>query len=144
MIINTYTIYWLSILYYFCNEESLFELKIGLSSILGTKISWASLLGAFIFIAFQMNSFQTTQVENYGPVPAGKHRESLECGSSIPIGNFSDFFRWFPTGSCRKSQEIDWSPPEKIQQISGRNTASISGCFRCFPTGSGDFHASFL
>jgi hypothetical protein len=34
-----------------------------------------------------------TQVENYGPVPAGKHRKSLERGSSIPTGKFSDFFR---------------------------------------------------
>jgi hypothetical protein len=35
----------------------------------------------------------TTQVENYGPIPAGKHRKSLERGSSIPTGNFSDFFQ---------------------------------------------------
>jgi hypothetical protein len=34
-----------------------------------------------------------TQVEKYGPVPAGKHRKSPERGSSIPTGNFSDFFR---------------------------------------------------
>jgi hypothetical protein len=47
-------------------------------------------------------------------------------------------------GSCRKAREIDWNPPEKIQQISGRNTASTSACFRCFPAGSGDFPAFFL
>ena len=35
----------------------------------------------------------TTQVEKYGQVPAGKHRKSSERGSSIPTGNFSDFFR---------------------------------------------------
>jgi hypothetical protein len=29
--------------------------------------------------------------------PAGKHRKSLEHGSSIPTGNFSDFFQWIPT-----------------------------------------------
>jgi hypothetical protein len=34
--------------------------------------------------------------------------------------------------------------PEKIQQISGRNTASTSGDFRGFPAGSGDVPASFL
>jgi len=34
-------------------------------------------------------------------------------------------------------------PPEKIQQISGRNTASTSGYSRCFPAGSGAFSASF-
>ncbi len=85
-----------------------------------------------------------SQVENYGLVPAGKHRKSLEHGSSIPTGKFSDFFRWFPTGSCWKAHEIDWNPPEKIQKISGWNTASTSGYFRCFPAGSGDFPASFL
>jgi hypothetical protein len=34
-----------------------------------------------------------TQVENYGPVSAGKYRKSLEHGSSILTGHFSDFFR---------------------------------------------------
>ncbi len=28
------------------------------------------------------------QVKNYGPVPAGKHRKSLERGSSIRTGKF--------------------------------------------------------
>ncbi len=81
-------------------------------------------------------------------LPAGSDRKapqkSLKCGSSIPTGNLSNFFRWFPTGSYRKAQEIDWNPPEKIQQISGRNTASTSDYFRCFPAGSSDFSASFL
>jgi len=36
---------------------------------------------------------EETQVENDGPVPVGKHRKSLERGSSIPAGKFSDFFR---------------------------------------------------
>jgi hypothetical protein len=54
-----------------------------------------------------------TQVKKYGPVPVGKHRKSLERGSSIFTGKFSDFFRWFPTSSCRKVQEIDWNLPEK-------------------------------
>jgi len=31
--------------------------------------------------------------QKYGPIPAGKHRKSLERGSSIPTGKFSDFFR---------------------------------------------------
>src|ERR1700737_3053409 len=58
------------------------------------------------------------------PYPAGKHRKSLEHGSSIPAGNCSDFFRWipgnflcFPAGTGRKSSE-------KIRKIFGRNTAS--------------------
>ncbi len=42
------------------------------------------------------------------------------------------FFRWFPTGSCQKAQEIDRNPPEKIQQISVGNTASTSGYFGAF------------
>ncbi|CAF4092708.1 unnamed protein product, partial [Rotaria magnacalcarata] len=33
-----------------------------------------------------------TQVEEYGPVPTGKHRKSTERGSSIPAGKFSNFF----------------------------------------------------
>jgi hypothetical protein len=33
------------------------------------------------------------QVNKYGLVPAGKRRNSLEHGSSIPAGKFSDFFR---------------------------------------------------
>jgi hypothetical protein len=55
----------------------------------------------------------TTQVENDGPIPAETHLKSLERRSSILPGKFSDFFRWFPTDSCRKAQEIDWNPPEK-------------------------------
>jgi hypothetical protein len=71
-----------------------------------------------------------TQVKKYGPVSAGKHRKSLEHGSSIPAGNFLDFSRSFPTSSCRKAQEIGRSLPEKIRTIFGRNTASM---FRQFP-----------
>jgi hypothetical protein len=40
-----------------------------------------------------------TQAKKYGPVPAGKHRKSMEHGSSIPTGSFrifSDEFRSFP------------------------------------------------
>jgi hypothetical protein len=42
---------------------------------------------------FVLDLFVVAQVENYGPVLVGKHRKSLERGSSIPTGNFSDFFR---------------------------------------------------
>ncbi len=59
------------------------------------------------------------------PDPAEKHRKSLEHGSSIPAGIFSDLFRWIPanflcflSGTGRKSSQ-------KIRKISGRNTASI-------------------
>jgi hypothetical protein len=57
------------------------------------------------------------------------------------FGIFSDEI---PTGSCRKAQEIDRNSPEKIQKISGRNTASTFGDFRSFPVGSDDVSASFL
>jgi len=58
------------------------------------------------------------------PDPAGKHGKYLEHGSSIPVGNFPDFFpmisgRILPesTGSC-------YNPPKKIREISDWNTAS--------------------
>ncbi|CAF4583275.1 unnamed protein product [Rotaria sp. Silwood2] len=35
----------------------------------------------------------STQVEKYGPVPAGNHRKSPELGGSIPAGNSPYFFR---------------------------------------------------
>ncbi len=56
-----------------------------------------------IFFLFSLTSI--SQVENYGSVPAGKHRKSLERGSSIPIGKFSHFsdgFRSVPTGKHGK------------------------------------------
>src|SRR5436853_4878595 len=43
-----------------------------------------------------------TQVDKYGTVPIRKHRKSLERGSSIPTGKFSDFFRPIPAGKYRK------------------------------------------
>jgi hypothetical protein len=72
-----------------------------------------------------------SQVENYGPVPAEKHRKSLQRESSIPTGNFSDDsgrFLWESTGNWLESIG-------KIQEISDRNPASTSGYFWCFPAG---------
>jgi len=43
----------------------------------------------------------SSQVKKYGPTPARKYRKSLERGSSIPTGNFADFFLQFPAGFCR-------------------------------------------
>ncbi len=43
---------------------------------------------------------------------------------------FSDDFRPVPAGKHGKLTGIHW---KKIRQISGRNTASTSGYFRCFP-----------
>jgi hypothetical protein len=71
----------------------------------------------------------------------GSCKIPIHSGSSIPTENFSAISRRFLTGSCRKLTEIHW---KKIQQISGWNTASTSGYFRCFPAGSSDFLASFL
>jgi hypothetical protein len=58
-----------------------------------------------------------TQVDDSGyripRDPAGKHRKSLEHGSSIPTANCSVFFRWIPVnflcfsaGTGRKSSEF--------------------------------------
>jgi hypothetical protein len=57
------------------------------------------------------------------PYPAGKHRKSLEHGSSIPAGKFLVFL---PVDSCQlpvlsgrnRAKNIG-----KIRKISGRNTA---------------------
>ena len=38
----------------------------------------------------------STQVKEYGTVPAGIYRKSPEHGSSIPAGKFSDFFWCIP------------------------------------------------
>ena len=93
-----------------------------------------------------INSF-SSQVKEYGTVPAGIHRKSSEYGSSILAGKFPDFFRCtpitflcFPSGTGRKS-------PEKVRKFSGWNTASmfqwlpvyscrIQRFFRLFPAGS--------
>ncbi len=73
--------------------------------------------------------------------PAGKHRKSLEHGSSIPTRNCSDFSRWipvkllyFPADPCRKSSE-------KIRKFSGRNTASTKS--RELP-GTGSFRTGLF
>jgi len=59
-----------------------------------------------------------------------KATEIAGSGSSIPTGNFSDFFQWipvnfpcFPAGTGRKSSE-------KIREFSGGNIASM---FQRFP-----------
>ena len=85
-----------------------------------------------------------SQVKKYGPVPAGKHRKSLEHGSSIPTGNFrifSDDFRPVPAGKHRKLTGIH---RKKIRKFPVGILLPCSGDFRCFPAGSGDFPASFL
>jgi len=42
---------------------------------------------------YESSKIEASQVKNYRPVPAGKHRKSPERGSSIPTGKFSDLFR---------------------------------------------------
>jgi len=54
---------------------------------------------------------------------------------------FSDDFRPIPAGKLR---ELTGIHRKKNPISSGRNTASTSGYFQCFPAGSGDFSASFL
>ena len=76
-----------------------------------------------------INSF-SSQVKEYGTVPAGIHRKSPEYGSSIPTGKFPDFFRCipitflcFPPGTGRKS-------PEKVRKFSAGMLLPCSGDFR--------------
>jgi hypothetical protein len=68
------------------------------------------------------------------PDPAGKHRKSLEHGSSIPTGNCPDFFRWIPVNFLRFPAGTGRKSSEKIRKFSGRNTASTkspgTGSFR--------------
>jgi hypothetical protein len=80
--------------------------------------------------------FYATQVEPYGPETVGSVEFRWFCGSSIPVGNFSDFFRLFPaeilpesTGNCQESTGI---------------LLPCSNDLRCFPAGYVDFPASFL
>jgi hypothetical protein len=54
----------------------------------------------------------STQIKKYGPISAGKHRKSLEYGSTILGGMSSDFSsdfqptsNSFPVGNGRKSLE---------------------------------------
>jgi hypothetical protein len=42
-----------------------------------------------------------TQVKKYGPDPAGKHRKSMECGSSIPGNRSGDRIYPVPPGTGR-------------------------------------------
>jgi hypothetical protein len=62
---------------------------------------------------------------------------SLSLRRKCPV-NFKMYIDTVPgrkirAGSGRKAQETDWNLPEKIQKISGWNTASTCSCFRCFP-----------
>ena len=47
------------------------------------------------------------------PFPAGKHRKSAEHGSSIPAGNFLDFFPMFSDRFLLERTGIRWNSPEK-------------------------------
>ncbi len=82
---------------------------------------------------------ETNQANKYGPVPAGRQRNSLEHGSSIfrpeIVQTFSDDFRPVPVGTHRKLTGIH---QKKIRTISGWNTASSSMEFQRFPAGFGD------
>ncbi len=49
--------------------------------------------------SYYLSSTTYTQVKKYGPVPAGKHRKSMDHGSSIPTESlriFSGEFWSFP------------------------------------------------
>jgi len=76
-----------------------------------------------------MNNSIDTQVKNYGPVPAGKHRKSLERGSSIPTGNFSDFFRPVPAEKHSKLTGIHRKKSNKFLVGILIPLRTISGAF---------------
>jgi hypothetical protein len=78
-----------------------------------------------------------TQVEKYGPVPAGKHRKSPERGSSIPTENFSDFFRPVPARKHRKLTGIHRKKSNKFPVGILLPLPAISGAFLQDPAGSG-------
>ncbi len=84
-------------------------------------------------------NFDGSQVNNYGPVPAGKHRKSLERGSSIPAGKFSDFsddFRPVPAGKHGKLTGIYWKKSEKFSVGILLPFPAISVAFLQDPAGS--------
>ena len=58
-----------------------------------------------------------TQVNEYGLVLMGKYWKIPEDGSSILVGNFSDFFWWLPAISWWKEQEVRWKAPGKNLKI---------------------------
>jgi len=83
--VNMFSIYNHKINFFYCLDTGLYICSNCDSYIPSTnRVDWLEHTQAF---------HETAQVKNYGPVPAGKHRKSLERGSSIPTGNFSDFFR---------------------------------------------------
>jgi hypothetical protein len=72
-------------------------------------------------------------MKRYGQIPAEKHRKSLEHGSSIPLGKFSDFFRRHPTNFLFCPTEIDHKASKKFQKLSKTEycfqAPAISGVF---------------
>ena len=73
--------------------------------------------------AFLYKMEQFPQVEKYGQVPPGKHRNSLEQGGSIPVGKFSDFFLWLPV-NFQQETGGKWS------KVTGKNVASFRAEYR--------------
>src|SRR5690348_3853317 len=73
------------------------------------------------------NHKRTPQVEEYGPVPAGKHRKSMENGSSIPVNGSGVRIYRVPPG-------IDKNLSKPAAGYGHRNTASVR-----FPLISGVF-----
>ena len=86
----------------------------------------------------------SSRTEKPGSNTYGRNRWDPAKFRFIPEAVFpSKFFSHFPMISDRFLPELTGIHRKKIQQISGWNTTSTSGYFRCFPAGSGDFHASF-
>ena len=78
------------------------------------------------------------------PDPAGKHRKSLDDGSSIPVENCPDFSGGFLPASCAFLQELTGNHRKKSGKFPTGILLPSSSDFRPFPAGSGEFPASFL
>jgi len=58
--------------------------------------------------------------EQFNRYPGQKLRASSGRKAPKIAGTWKQYshrklFGFFPTGSCRKAQQVDWNPPEKIQ-----------------------------
>ena len=75
------------------------------------------------------------------PVPTGKHRKSMESGSSISAGIFSDIFRMT---SDQILSEQTGARRKKVRNFSAGILLSCSADFRCFPAGTGPYPSTWV
>jgi len=76
-----------------------------------------------------------TQVEKYGPVPAGKHRKSTEHGSSIPMNGSGDRTYPVPLGTDRNLAKPAAGYGHRIPASNSWHFPVGSGWKRCLSRG---------